>query len=190
MGWVACSVRSQGREKVVLMLIRVFSAPQWKQLGTKTDVPLMEWLNEYDTPVESQSQDSWLNRYTFPAEAAFSSPSHARRVYTQVVRRLLRNGTTTASYFGSNHLEASLILADICGEYGMRSLVGKTCSDQLVPDYYVETTQGSLKDTETFISKVYEKFGKDDDALVQPVITPRFVGPTYPGVGGPLLMCI
>ena len=96
-------------------------------------------------------------------------------MYTQVVRRLLRNGTTTALYFGSNHLEASLILADVCGAYGQRALVGKTCSDQLVPDYYVENTLGSLRDTETFINAVRDKFGSDDEALVQPVITPRFV---------------
>ncbi|KAF8244487.1 Metallo-dependent hydrolase [Wilcoxina mikolae CBS 423.85] len=133
-------------------------APQWLQLGTKTDVPLMEWLY----------------KYTFPSEAEFASPAYARKIYTQVVRRLLRNGTTTALYFASNHLEASLILADICGSYGQRALVGKTCSDQLVPDYYVETTQGSLRDTEAFIVGLREKFG-DEGALVMPVVTPRFV---------------
>lgn len=67
-----------------------------------------------------------------------------------------------------------MILADICGSYGQRALVGKTCSDQLVPDYYVETTQDSLKDTEAFIVGVREKFG-DENALVMPVVTPRFV---------------
>jgi guanine deaminase len=67
------------------------------------------------------------------------------------------------------------VLADICGKYGQRALVGKTCSDQLVPEYYVETTAGSLKDTEEFIKAVRRKFGEGDAALVQPVITPRFV---------------
>ena len=135
------------------------SAPQYKQLGTKTDVPLMEWLE----------------KYTFPAESAFSDPLHAKRVYTRLVRRLLRNGTTTAMYFGSNHLQASLILASICGDHGQRALVGKTASDQLLPDYYVETTNGSLRDTEQFVVGVREEWGDGEEALVQPVVTPRFV---------------
>jgi guanine deaminase len=127
------------------------------------------------TPRATYRAEKRAGRYTFPAEAAFESTEHATKVYSQLVRRLLRNGTTTALYFGSNHLLASLVLADICGKYGQRALVGKTCSDQLVPEYYVETTAGSLKDTEEFIKAVRMKFGEGDAALVQPVITPRFV---------------
>jgi guanine deaminase len=81
-------------------------------------------------------------------------------------------------YFGSNHLQASVILAKICGEYGQRALVGKTCSDQLLPEYYVETTENSLADMERFIVTIHELFGTDrggDGPLVQPVVTPRFV---------------
>ncbi|KAI5851880.1 hypothetical protein BZA05DRAFT_398133 [Tricharina praecox] len=132
-------------------------APQYKQLGTKTDVPLMEWLQ----------------KYTFPAEAAFASTAHASAVYPRLICRLLRNGTTTALYFASNHLAASLILAETCAKYGQRALVGKTCSDQLLPEDYVETTAGSLADTEVFVKSVYERHGRN--GLVMPVVTPRFV---------------
>lgn len=31
-------------------------------------------------------------------------------------RRLLKNGTTTASYFATNHIDATLALCDIIGE--------------------------------------------------------------------------
>ena len=66
------------------------------------------------------------------------------------------------------------MLAELCATYGQRALVGKTCSDQLVPDGYVETTQGSLADTEAFIVRV-RQLGRERGALVQPIITPRFV---------------
>ncbi|KAI5853238.1 hypothetical protein DFP73DRAFT_535725 [Morchella snyderi] len=133
-------------------------APQFRQLGTKTDVPLVEWLD----------------KYTFPEEATFSSLTHAERIYTALVRRLLRNGTTTALYFGSNHLPATQVLADTCAGSGQRAFVGKTCSDQFLPEYYVETTDSSLKDTESFITYCREKW-PSEAGLVKPVVTPRFV---------------
>ena len=37
----------------------------------------------------------WLERYTFPAEARFADPEHAREVAEFFVAELLRNGTTT-----------------------------------------------------------------------------------------------
>ena len=33
-------------------------------------------------------------------------------------------------------------------EKGQRAFVGKVCMDQLAPDYYIETTDQSLKETE------------------------------------------
>ncbi|EPS39199.1 hypothetical protein H072_7002 [Dactylellina haptotyla CBS 200.50] len=134
-------------------------APQFKQLGTKTDIPLMEWLQ----------------KYTFPAESAFSSSSHAELVYSKLMSHLIKNGTTTAVLYGSNHLEATKILADCCDKTGIRGFVGKTCADMLTPDYYVETTEGSLKDTEEFVKWCFEKWGSGREARVQPVITPRFI---------------
>ena len=71
-------------------------------------------------------------------------------LYSRLVKRLLRNGTTTALYFATIHLEASKILAEICSTAGQRAYVGKLNADQLSPDYYVETTSSSLADTETF----------------------------------------
>ena len=37
----------------------------------------------------------WLEKYTFPAEARFADPEHAREVAEFFVAELLRNGTTT-----------------------------------------------------------------------------------------------
>ncbi|CCX07090.1 Similar to Guanine deaminase; acc. no. Q9R111 [Pyronema omphalodes CBS 100304] len=130
-------------------------AAQFLQLGTKTDVPLMEWLN----------------KYTFPAESAFSDDAHASKVYDSVVRSTLRTGTTTACYFGSNYTSSTLLLGQLCHHYGQRALVGKVCSDQLVPDNYIETKNQSVEDTKRFI----ESFEAIPGDLVKPIITPRFV---------------
>lgn len=78
-----------------------------------------------------------------------------------------------ALYFASNHLAATKVLAELCVDHNQRAFVGKTCSDQFLPDYYVETTESSLADTENFIVFCRDSWGKN--GLVQPVITPRFV---------------
>lgn len=53
---------------------------------------------------------------------------------------------------------------------GQRALIGKTCSNASSPDYYIETTEDSLRDTESFINGVINL----KSALVKPIVTPRF----------------
>ena len=83
--------------------------PQYSYTGTATDKSLMSWLEDY----------------TFPREAALTDLDAAGKQYRQLVRRLLRNGTTTALYFASLHAAPSLLLASICKEDGQRAFVGK-----------------------------------------------------------------
>lgn len=117
----------------------------------------------------------WLNKYTFPAESKFSDLSFAEKVYTASVHRHLRNGSTTCVYFATIHEEASTLLAKICNEAGQRAFVGKVNMDMMAPDFYMETTQNSLRDTESFIQRVLELSEKSGQpGLVQPIITPRF----------------
>lgn len=138
-------------------------APQYRQAGSATEVPLLEWLRQF----------------TFPNEARCSDVAYAKDLYTKLVCRLLRNGTTTALYFATIHLEATKILADICQEKGQRAYIGKVCADQNSPDFYIETTAESVRNTENFINYVHQmQKGRDiseKDALIHPVITPRFI---------------
>ncbi|CAF1094754.1 unnamed protein product [Rotaria sordida] len=138
-------------------------APQYRQAGSATEVPLLEWLS----------------KFTFPNEARCSDPSYARDLYTKLVSRLLRNGTTTTQYFATIHLEATKILADICQEKGQRAYIGKVCADQNSPDFYIETADESVRNTEEFINYVHHmQKGRDvagTNALIHPVITPRFI---------------
>ncbi|XP_045594136.1 uncharacterized protein [Procambarus clarkii] len=135
-------------------------ASQFPNNGVAMDLPLLEWLQTY----------------TFPTEANFSDTLFAREVYSKVVERLLRNGTTTAAYFGTIHLEGSKILADVVHDKGQRALIGKVNMMRNCPEYYRElSVQESIRDTEEFIRYIRSI----QSPLVQPIVTPRFA-PTCP----------
>ncbi|NXG61099.1 GUAD deaminase, partial [Hemiprocne comata] len=121
-------------------------APQYSFAGTRVDLPLLQWLTTY----------------TFPTEAKYKDSDFAEEVYTRVVRRTLKNGTTTACYFATIYTDTSLLLAEIIDKFGQRAFVGKVCMDMndSVPQYK-EITADSIQETER----------------VQPIITPRF-GPS------------
>uniref|UniRef100_A0A8C3ULT9 Guanine deaminase n=1 Tax=Catharus ustulatus TaxID=91951 RepID=A0A8C3ULT9_CATUS len=108
-------------------------APQYAFTGTRVDLPLLQWLTSY----------------TFPTEAKYQDNGFAEEVYTRVVRRTLKNGTTTACYFATIHTDSSLLLAEI---------TGKTTS--FLPFF-------------RFVTELLEK----KYPRVQPIITPRF-GPS------------
>ena len=136
-------------------------APQWPQLGKALDRPL----------------DEWLMKYTFPLEARYADTDFARRVYENLVHTLVANGTTTAMYYATIHLEASKHLAEICLEKGQRALVGKIAMDNpdQCPDYYRDASTGQgLDDTQNFIEQVRGMPG-NAQGLVLPVVTPRFI---------------
>uniref|UniRef100_A0A8C0LP14 Guanine deaminase n=1 Tax=Canis lupus dingo TaxID=286419 RepID=A0A8C0LP14_CANLU len=113
-------------------------APQYSFAGSNVDLPLLDWLT----------------KYTFPTELKFQNIDFAEEVYTRVVRRTLKNGTTTACYFGTIHTDSSLLLAEIADKFGQRAFVGKVCMDMnaTVPEYK-ETTEASIKETESHISE-------------------------------------
>ncbi|NXH30350.1 GUAD deaminase, partial [Myiagra hebetior] len=133
-------------------------APQYSFTGTRVDLPLLQWLTSY----------------TFPTEAKYQDSGFAEEVYTRVVRRTLKNGTTTACYFATIHTDSSLLLADITDKFGQRAFVGKVCMDMndSVPEYR-EITADSVQETERFVKELLEK----KYPRVQPIITPRF-GPS------------
>jgi guanine deaminase len=77
-------------------------APQWPQLGKALDVPL----------------EDWLGRYTFPLEARYDDIDFAETVYESLIGSMVSNGTTTAMYYATVHLEATQRLVDICLQHG------------------------------------------------------------------------
>lgn len=136
-------------------------APQWPQLGKALDEPL----------------EVWLQKYTFPLEARYEDVDFARIVYRDLVRSLLAHGTTTAVYFATTHVEASVELAQICLDEGQRAFVGKVAMDDIrqCPEYYRDqSAQTAIEDTRSFINRVHALAGREE-ALVRPIITPRFI---------------
>ncbi|XP_039760220.1 guanine deaminase [Pararge aegeria] len=129
-------------------------APQFPNLGLGLDRPLLEWLS----------------KYTFPLETKYKDKQFAADVYEKVVKRLINNGTTTACYFGSLHLEGTLELVKNVIKYHQRALVGKVSMNVQNDAGYFNNTADELRDVQTFLDKVYEY--KND--LVRPIITPRF----------------
>ncbi|XP_034835775.1 guanine deaminase isoform X1 [Maniola hyperantus] len=129
-------------------------APQFPNLGLGLDRPLLEWLD----------------KYTFPLENKYSNRQFAANVYEKVVKRLLNNGTTTACYFGSLHLEGTLELVKSVIDHKQRALVGKVSMNVENNAGYFNKTVDELRDVETFVKNVYAY----KNNLVEPIITPRF----------------
>ncbi|XP_051959185.1 guanine deaminase isoform X2 [Xyrauchen texanus] len=130
-------------------------ASQYSYTGTALDLPLLQWLNNY----------------TFPVEAKYKDLDFANNVYTKVVRRTLKNGTTTACYFATIHTDASLLLGELADKFGQRALVGKVCMDYnpVVPQYQ-ESSNECIEETDRFITELLKK----EYPNVKPVVTPRF----------------
>lgn len=136
-------------------------APQWPNVGVALDLPL----------------ENWLNIYTFPLEKEFKCSDFAHKVYEDLVKELLAQGTTTALYFGSVHNSGNVELVKACLKYCQRGFVGKVVMDnpnQTPVDYRDATAATTLADTESFIKATF-KLSKNKLIPVTPVITPRFL---------------
>jgi guanine deaminase len=136
-------------------------APQWPQLGKALQLPL------YD----------WLQKCTFPLEAKYADLEFARRNYESLVENLLANGTTTATYFGTIHLEATSLLADICLHKGQRALIGKVAMDNPdeCPDFYRDQSTASALDETRALIEYIRNLEDNESGRVLPAVTPRFI---------------
>ncbi|XP_026332292.1 guanine deaminase-like [Hyposmocoma kahamanoa] len=128
--------------------------PQFPNLGLGLDRPLLEWLE----------------KYTFPLESQFAATEYASNVYSQVVRRLLTNGTTTACYFGSLDLGGTMELVKSAVNLRQRALIGKVSMNMKNQSGYYNDTEREVDDSTKFVEKVLAF----DNDLISPVISPRF----------------
>jgi len=131
-------------------------APQYAQMGTGLELPLLKWLDYY----------------TFPLEARFKDTNFAREVYTKAVRRFLRNGTTTCVWFGTIHNPANEVLVEVIRSLGQRAFVGKVCMNRNAPEFLLDSSaQESLDQTLAFAEFVLDRVRSP---LITPIVTPRF----------------
>lgn len=132
-------------------------APQWSQRGLGQSMHILDWLDTI----------------TFPNEARFADPAHARRVYPSCVDGFLKQGITTASYYGSMHQEATNILSDVCLEKGQQALVGKCNMNRNAPEYYRDSSVAdSMEATRACIAHI-ERIDPEH-RLLNYVLTPHF----------------
>ena len=110
----------------------------------------------------------WLERYTFPAEARFKDPDHAREVAEFFVAELLRHGTTTALTFATTHTHSVDAIFGAAQRRSMRLIAGKVLMDRNVPKAVRDTAQAGYDDSKALIEAWH---GRDRLGYA---ITPRF----------------
>lgn len=129
-------------------------APQFPNLGLGLDKELMPWLETY----------------TFPEEAKFSDIYYAKKVYSALVRKLWKLGTTRSCVFSTIHKNSTKLLMDLFGQSGLSAYVGKVNMNRNSPGFLLETLDNSVNDTKEILEEYSNKY-----PLVKPIITPRFV---------------
>ncbi len=129
-------------------------APQYRNQGIAMDLELLPWLDNY----------------TFPEESKYIDTAYAERMYRRFVRDLWRYGTMRTVAFATIHRDGTRCLMQLFAEAGMGAMVGKVDMNQNSPDTLCETVEDAVRDNELLINE----FAKPN-ALVKPIITPRFV---------------
>ena len=111
----------------------------------------------------------WLEHYTFPHEARFADPAHARAVAEFFFDELLRHGVSTALAFSTSHPSSVHAAFEAARARGLRFITGKVLQDQHSPDGVRDQTEQSLIDSEALIRQWHgiDRLGY--------AITPRFV---------------
>ncbi len=110
----------------------------------------------------------WLQKYTFPAEAKFSDPAHARRIADFFVAEMLRNGTTSASVFCTSAPGSVAAIFATAQDVNMLILAGKMMMDRHAPANLLDTAQASYDESKNLI----ERWHGQGRCLY--TVTPRF----------------
>lgn len=129
-------------------------APQFANRGLGMDKELLDWLETY----------------TFPEEAKYKDMEYAEKAYKKFVKTMWRYGTLNSIVFGTIDRASTELIMELMDKAGLNGFVGKVNMDRNAPDYYIEDTEESLKDTEQFILNTKDKYER-----VKPIITPRFI---------------
>ncbi|HET7705172.1 MAG TPA: guanine deaminase [Thermoanaerobaculia bacterium] len=138
-------------------------------VDTHLHAPQLEMIGSYGGHLLE-----WLNRYTFPTEAKFSDPDHARRVARALCDELVRHGTLCALIFSTIHREATSIFFEEAENYGLRAIIGKTMMDRNAPDYLLESAKDSYDNSRALIKQWHGR------GLLRYAVTPRFAPTSTP----------
>ena len=138
-------------------------------VDTHLHAPQLEMIGSYGGHLLE-----WLNRYTFPTEAKFRDPSHARKVATALFEELPRNGTLCALIFSTIHREATEIFFEEAERRHFRAIIGKTMMDRNAPDYLLESAKDAYDNSRAILERWHNR------GLLHYAITPRFAPTSTP----------
>lgn len=110
----------------------------------------------------------WLNQYTFPVESQYHCEQHAAAMSDFFLQQLLANGTTTALVFATVHPQSVEALFSAAEKLNMRLIAGKVMMDRHAPEALLETPEQSYLDSRALIERWHGR-GRLGYAL-----TPRF----------------
>ncbi|MEN9433682.1 MAG: guanine deaminase [Pseudomonadota bacterium] len=110
----------------------------------------------------------WLNTYTFPVESQFQDETYATEIANFFLKELLRNGTTTALVFGTVHPQSVEAFFKEALALNLRMIAGKVMMDRHAPEYLTDTPERSYTDSKALIER-WHKVGR-----LQYAVTPRF----------------
>jgi guanine deaminase len=108
----------------------------------------------------------WLERFTFPAEARFGDPAHAREVAEFFLDELARNGTTSALVMATCHRASADAFFEAAERRDLRMAAGQVMMDRHCP----EELRGS--ELERHTHELIERW--DRKGRLHYAITPRF----------------
>lgn len=112
----------------------------------------------------------WLKRSTFPEEARFEDPEHARDVAQVFTQRMLASGTTMAMVYGSSHAVAAHALFDELDRSGMRALAGPVLMDAHSPHDLMVPVEEAIP----FLEDLATRWDGHDDGRLRVAVVPRF----------------
>lgn len=110
----------------------------------------------------------WLQNHTYPTEAEFADPAHAREVAEIFLDELLRNGTTTALVFCSVHPTSVQAFFQAAAARHLRMAAGKVLMDRNCPEYLRDSSETGERDSRELLEAWHGR-----ERLLY-AITPRF----------------
>ena len=144
--------------------------------GDKLLIPAMNDMHVHAPQVHNQGVAMdlellpWLQNYTFPEESKYADVEYAERMYRRFLHTQWLFGTMRSVVFGTVHTDSTRKLMQLYQEAGMGALVGKVAMNRNCPDTLCEDVDAAIEGNEKLIAEFNEP-----NALVRPIITPRFV---------------
>ena len=153
-------------------------AEDWElvDFGNRLLIPAMNDMHVHAPQVHNQGVAMdlellpWLQNYTFPEESKYADTVYAERMYRRFLHTQWLFGTMRSVVFGTVHTESTRCLMQLYEETGMGAMVGKVAMNRNCPEALSEDVDAAVRGMEQLIAE----FNRPD-ALVRPIITPRFV---------------